>query len=86
MAIAIQCEDHDGYNGAKPPVEHCNGCWFIYSLNKSVQFLPGLRVIQPIKLVTEPSLGLATTGEMLAEIKARCVVNGTIGYKTVDRG
>jgi len=30
-----------------------------------------------------PRLGLATTGELLSELKARCEVNGTIDHKTV---
>jgi len=36
------------------------------------------------KLINEPHLGCATTGELLDEIKARCEINGTIGYRTVD--
>ena len=30
-----------------------------------------------------PNLGLATTGELLDELRARCEVNGTINYKSV---
>ena len=33
--------------------------------------------------MNEPRLGLATTGEMLEELKVRCEVDGTINYKTV---
>ena len=33
---------------------------------------------------TKPWLGNATTGELLAELQARCEINGTIGYKTVQ--
>ena len=33
---------------------------------------------------SKPLLGLATTGELLDELKARAEVNGTINYKTED--
>jgi hypothetical protein len=32
----------------------------------------------------QANLGLATTGELLAELTARCETNGTIHYRTVD--
>lgn len=31
-----------------------------------------------------PLLGLATTGQLLEELRARCTVNGSIDYRTVD--
>lgn len=31
-----------------------------------------------------PHLGCATTGDLIDEIRARCEVNGTIGYRTID--
>lgn len=31
----------------------------------------------------EPLLGLATTAELLNELRARCEINGTINYRTV---
>ena len=31
-----------------------------------------------------PWLGNATTGELLDELKARCEVNGTLDYKTIQ--
>jgi hypothetical protein len=33
----------------------------------------------------KPNLGLATTGQLLDELRARAEVNGTIGYRTVGR-
>jgi len=36
------------------------------------------------KAMNEPRLGLATTGELIDEIKARCEIDGVLGYKTVD--
>ena len=36
------------------------------------------------KAMDEPRLGLATTGELIDELRARCEVDGTIDYKTVD--
>ena len=32
---------------------------------------------------SQPWLGNATTGELIDELRARCEVGGTIGYKTV---
>jgi hypothetical protein len=32
----------------------------------------------------KPNLGLATTGQLLDELRARAEVDGTIGYRTVD--
>ena len=32
----------------------------------------------------EPRLGLATTGQLIDELRARCEVDGTINYKTVE--
>jgi hypothetical protein len=32
----------------------------------------------------EALLGLATTGELLAELKARAELDGRLGYRTVD--
>ena len=84
MAIAIQCTDHKGYNGARPPAEHCDACWQIYTTHRLTTHFPSLRVILPIKLVTEPYLGLATTGQIIDELRARCEINGTLDYKTVD--
>jgi len=36
------------------------------------------------KLMNEPRLGCATTRALIGELKARCEVNGTIDYRTVD--
>ena len=38
------------------------------------------------KAIDEPRLRLATTGELLDELRARCEVDGTINYKTVGGG
>ncbi len=84
MAISIQCMKHEGYNGAKPPAEHCDSCWQIYGMNRLCSHFPALRTILPIKLVTEPYLGLATTAELLKEVQVRCEINGTLYYRTVD--
>ncbi len=84
MAISIQCMKHEGYNGARPPAEHCDSCWQIYGINKLTNHFPALRAILPFQLVTEPYLGMATTAELLEEIKVRCEINGTLNYKTVD--
>ena len=35
---------------------------------------------------SKPWLGNATTGEIIDELRARCEVNGTLGYKTVEDG
>ena len=32
----------------------------------------------------EANLGLATTGQIIDELRARCEINGTIHYRTVD--
>jgi hypothetical protein len=32
----------------------------------------------------QANLGIATTGELLAELKARAEIDGSIGYRTVD--
>lgn len=32
----------------------------------------------------QANIGCATTGELLEELKARAVVDGSIGYRTVD--
>ena len=32
----------------------------------------------------EPKLGCATTGQLLAEIKARIEMDGKLGYRTID--
>ena len=52
--------------------------------------VPGSALTDKIKAVLPawgsrnlPKLGLATTGDLLAELKARAEVNGTISYKTV---
>jgi hypothetical protein len=82
MAIAIQCLNHKGYNGAKEPGQHCEACWQIYAISRSVNAFPGARVVQPINLVQGPFLGMATTGQLLEELKARATVDGTINYKS----
>ena len=33
----------------------------------------------------EPNLGCATTGQLLDELRARCEVNGTMNYRTVEK-
>jgi hypothetical protein len=83
MAISIQCMRHPGYNGAKVPGDHCESCWQIYAIKRQVDAFPSLRVVQPINLVTQPYLGLATSGELLTELEARMKVDGSINYKTV---
>jgi len=35
---------------------------------------------------SKPWLGNATTGELLDELRARCELNRTLNYKTVDAG
>ena len=35
---------------------------------------------------SKPWLGNATTAELLDELRARCEINGTLGYKTVGEG
>jgi hypothetical protein len=72
------------YNGARSPSIECDACAVLYATNKLTYHVPDLERIQPINLVTEPSLGLATTRELLEEIKVRCEINGTLEYKTVD--
>ena len=34
----------------------------------------------------QPWLGNATTAELIDELRARCEVNGTLNYRTVDEG
>lgn len=34
--------------------------------------------------VTEPYLGLATTAQLIDELRARCEINGTLDYRTAD--
>ena len=83
--LGIQCTKHQDYNGANSPADNCDSCWHIFSYKRLADNFPDLRVIQPIKLVNEPALGLATTGQLIREIYARCTDNGTINYKTVGK-
>jgi hypothetical protein len=82
--LGIKCSKHNLYNGARLHAEECAACAVIHAVNQSTYHVPDLERIQPIKLVTEPYLGLATTKELLEEIKVRCEINGTLDYKTVD--
>lgn len=36
------------------------------------------------EVMSEPRLGLATTGELLFELRARAEIDGSINYRTVD--
>lgn len=36
------------------------------------------------KIWNQPWLGNATTEELIDELRARCEINGTLNYKTVD--
>lgn len=38
------------------------------------------------RLKKEPRLGCATTAELIDEIRTRCDVDGTLGYRTIDGG
>lgn len=40
--------------------------------------------VEPVRAIDLPRLGCATTGQLLEELKARCEVDGTINYRTVD--
>jgi len=31
-----------------------------------------------------PHLGCATTGDLIDEVRARCELNGTLGYRAID--
>jgi hypothetical protein len=42
------------------------------------------KVVNKILEADEPLLGLATTRELIDEIKARLEINGQLDYKTVD--
>ena len=86
MALTIRCDKHKGYNGVKVPWEHCESCWQLYAIKRQANAFPDLRVVLPLKLVTEPYLGLATTGALLDELKARTMVDGSINYKTHGGG
>jgi hypothetical protein len=81
--ISLKCDKHSLYNGAKLMAEQCDACSVIHAVNKLTHHVPDLERIQPIKLVTEPYLGLATTGELIDELRARAEVDGSISYKTV---
>lgn len=37
-------------------------------------------------VLSKPWLGNATTAELIDELRARCEVNGTLSYRTVDGG
>lgn len=36
------------------------------------------------RAVTQPYLGLATTAQLIEELRARCESNGTLDYRTAD--
>lgn len=75
--VGIQCRNHPSYNGAKDPYEFCTACWQIRALRILVDNLPtpSIRVIQPIKLVTNP-LPEMSTEALLEEIKSRIEYDG----------
>lgn len=86
MAMVIRCDTHTGYNGKKEPGMPCEGCQVVRLVFRMAHTSSHLETIEPIKLVREPHLGLATTREMLEEIKIRLQLDDRLDYRTVDGG
>lgn len=42
------------------------------------------KFMRQVPVEGSPNLGLATTGQLLDELRARAAINGTLHYRTVD--
>ena len=67
-------------------LEEVAGCWRLPETEHLVQdqalTLAFARLLDEIW--GQPWLGNATTGQLIDELRARCEVNGTLDYRTVD--
>lgn len=84
MSILIKCQAHPGYSGRLRPGIPCDACYMIYGVMTAVEASDGKLISSNPQGVNAPRLGLATSGELLGELRARMTVDGTISYKTVS--